>query len=82
MIDKSKIVWRHNGEINEEYSYFVCDVQGVVRNIIIFDSGCSRLMFSNWRMLKNLSTDVDLWVKCANGSMAKVLGVGDIGNLR
>ena len=82
VIDKSKIVSSYNGEINEEYSCFVCDVQGVVRNIIIFDSGCSRHMFSNWRMFKNISTDVDLWVKCANGSMTKVLGVGDVGILR
>ena len=60
----------------------MCDVQGVVRNIIIFDSGCSRHMFSDWRMFKNLNTDVDLWVKCANGLITKVLGVGDVGILR
>ena len=33
-------------------------------------------------MFKNLSTVIDLWVKCANGSLAKVLGVGDVGILR
>ena len=33
-------------------------------------------------MFKNLSADVDLWVKFANGSMTKVLGVGDVGILR
>ena len=49
---------------------------------IIFDSGCSRHMFSCWRMLKYLTTDVDLWVKCANGSLTKVLGVGDVSILR
>ena len=82
VIDPSKIVLANNGEINEEYSCFVCDVQGVVRNVIIFDSGCSRHMFSDYKMFKNLSMDVDLWVKCANGSLTKVLGVGDVGSLR
>ena len=37
---------------------------------------------ADWRLLKNLSTDVDLWVKCANGSLTKVLGIGDVGVLR
>ena len=32
-------------------------------------------------MCKNLRTDVDLWVKCANGSLIKVLGMGDVGFL-
>ena len=82
VIDPSKIVWNHNGNINEEYSCFVCDVQGVALNKIVFDSGCSRHMFADWRLFKNLSTDVDLWVKCANGSLTKVLGVGDVGILR
>ena len=44
----------------------------MVRNIIVFDS----------EMFKNLSTDVDLWAKCANGSLTKVLGVGDVGILK
>ena len=50
--------------------------------VIIFDSGCSRHILSYWRMFKNLSTDVDRWFKCANGSLIKVLGVGDVGILR
>ena len=75
-------MWTDNGEINEEYSCFVCDVQGMARYTIIFDSGGSRHMFAGWRLFKNLSTDVDLWVKCANGSLTKVLGVGDVGILR
>ena len=52
VIDSSKIVWSHNGEINEEYSCFVCDVRGGVQNIIIFDSECSRHMFSDGHMLR------------------------------
>ena len=64
-------MWSHNGQINEEYLCFVGDVQGVERNITIFDSGCSRHMFSDWRVFKNLSTDVDLWVKCANVSLTR-----------
>ena len=43
VVDKSEIFWSHNGAVNEEYSCFVCDVQGVVRN---------KIMFSDWRMLK------------------------------
>ena len=54
---------------------------GVVRNVIIFDRGCTRHMFSDWRMFKNLSTDVNLRVKCANGSLTEVLSVGDVGIL-
>ena len=67
---------------HEEYSCFVCDGRGVVWNIIIFNSGSYRHMFSDFRMFKNLSTDVDMLVKCTNGSLAKVLGVGDEGILR
>ena len=47
---KSKIVWSHNGEINDEYSCFVCVVKSVVRNIIIVDSCYSQHMFSDWRI--------------------------------
>ena len=39
-------------------------------------------MFADWTMFKNLNMDVDLWVNCANGSLTKVLGVGDVGILR
>ena len=58
------------------------DVQGVVRNTNILDSGCSMHMFADWRMFKNFSTDVDLWIKCANGSLTKILGVRDVSILR
>ena len=81
VIDPSTIVWTHNGVVNEEYSCFVCDVQGVVTKTIIFDSGCSRHMFADRCLFKNLCTGVDLWFKCANGSLTKVLGVGDVGIL-
>ena len=47
----------------------MCDVQGLELNTIIFDSSCSRHMFSDW-------------VKCVNGSLTKVLGVGDVGILQ
>ena len=68
--------------INKEYSCFVCDVQGGLRNIIIFDSGYPRHMLSNWCMFNNLSIDVNLSVKFANGSLTNVLGVGNVSILR
>ena len=55
VIDKTKIVWSHDGEFNEEYSCVVCDVQGVVRNTIIFNSGCSRHMFPTGACFKILA---------------------------
>ena len=38
-------------------------------------------MFTDQHMFKNPRTDADLWVKCANGTLAKILGTGDVGGL-
>ena len=75
VVDKSKIVWSHNGEINEEYLCLVCDVQGVVWNIIKSTAavpGPCSLIGACLRTSAPMS----------NGSLTKVPGVGEVGILR
>ena len=50
--------------------------------IILSDGGSSKSLFSNKRLFTNYTEVRNSFVKMADGTMCKVLGMGDVGKLR
>ena len=52
------------GEVYDEYTCHACGSAKNARKVIIIDSGCSALMFSDWRVFRIFRIKTGIQVVC------------------
>ena len=65
-------------ELFNEHICWACDSDEKACSVVIADSGCSALVFSDWRGFPNCFVTTDIQVKYANGQLTEGSGVDDV----